>query len=79
MAILPGGLIRRFGGLSALAQLLGKRQSTVEHWARTGRIPAQWHQAPLALARQRGIILEAGDSWRHPSTTSSLPLAGWAS
>jgi myo-inositol-1-phosphate synthase len=54
-------VIRRFGGQSALAQLLGKRQSTVEHWAKTGRIPAQWHQALLALARQRGIILEARD------------------
>ena len=52
-------VIRRFGGQSALAQLLGKRQSTVQHWARTGRVPAQWHHALLALARQRGIILEA--------------------
>ena len=54
-------VIRRFGGQTALAQLLGKRQSTVEHWARTGRIPAQWHQPLLALARQRGVILEARD------------------
>jgi myo-inositol-1-phosphate synthase len=54
-------VIRLFGGQSALAQLLGKRQSTVEHWARTGRIPAQWHQPLLALARQRGINLEAKD------------------
>jgi myo-inositol-1-phosphate synthase len=54
-------VIRRFGGQSALAQLLGRRQSTVEHWAQTGRIPAQWHQALLALARQRGIVLEARD------------------
>ena len=54
-------VIRRFGGQSALAQLLGKRQSTVEHWAKTGRVPAQWHQPLLALARQRGVILEARD------------------
>src|SRR6201986_4772148 len=54
-------VIRRFGGQSALARLLGKRQSTVEHWAQTGRIPAQWHQPLLALARQRGITLEARD------------------
>jgi len=54
-------VIRRFGGQSALAQLLGKRQSTVEHWAQTGHVPAQWHQVLLALARQRGIILEARD------------------
>src|SRR5579862_6857265 len=54
-------VIGRFGGQSALAQLLGRRQSTVEHWAQTGRIPAQWHQPLLALARQRGIVLEARD------------------
>jgi myo-inositol-1-phosphate synthase len=54
-------VIGRFGGQSALAQLLGKRQSTVEHWAKTGRIPAQWHQPLLALARHRGINLEARD------------------
>src|SRR5690606_566657 len=54
-------IIRRFGGQSALAALLGRRQSTVQHWARTGRIPAQWHQPLLALARQRGVTLEAKD------------------
>jgi DNA-binding transcriptional regulator YdaS (Cro superfamily) len=34
-------IIQRFGGQSALAELLGKRQSTVQHWAKTGRIPSQ--------------------------------------
>ncbi len=54
-------IIRRFGGQSALAELLGKRQSTIEHWARTGRVPAQWHQPLLTLARERGLVLEAKD------------------
>ncbi len=54
-------VIRRFGGQSALAGLLGKRQSTIEHWASTGRIPAQWHQPLMSLARQRGVVLEAKD------------------
>ena len=54
-------VIRRFQGQSALAQLLGRRQSTVEHWASTGRIPAQWHEPLMALARERGIALEARD------------------
>ena len=54
-------VIRRFGGQSALAALLGRRQSTVEHWASTGRIPAQWQQPLMSLARQRGVILEAKD------------------
>jgi len=54
-------IIRRFGGQSALAGLLGKRQSTIEHWARIGRIPAQWQQPLMSLARQKGVILEARD------------------
>src|SRR5262245_10262402 len=54
-------VIRRFGGQSALALLLGRRQSTVEHWASTGRIPAQWQQPLMSLARQRGMTLEARD------------------
>ena len=41
-------IIQRFGGQSALAGLLGKRQSTIEHWARVGRIPSQWQQ-PLQV------------------------------
>jgi myo-inositol-1-phosphate synthase len=54
-------IIRRFGGQTALASLLGKRQSTVEHWARTGRVPAQWHRPLMSLARERGVVLEAKD------------------
>jgi myo-inositol-1-phosphate synthase len=54
-------VIARFGGQSALAALLGRRQSTVQHWASSGRIPAQWQQPLISLARQRGIILEAKD------------------
>ncbi len=54
-------VIRRFGGQSALATLLGRRQSTVQHWAKTGRIPAQWHRPLMEVARARGIILEAKD------------------
>ena len=54
-------IIDRFGGQSALAGLLGRRQSTVQHWARTGRIPAQWHGTLMDLARKRGIGLEPRD------------------
>ena len=54
-------IIDRFGSQSALAALLGKRQSTVQHWAKTGRIPSQWHKPLLKLARQRGVSLEPGD------------------
>jgi myo-inositol-1-phosphate synthase len=54
-------IIRRFGNQSRLAALLGKRQSTIQHWATTGRIPAQWHQPLMTLAREKGIPLEPKD------------------
>lgn len=64
-------IIRRFGGQSALAAYLGKRQSTIEHWARTGRIPSHWHQALMSLARERGVTLEPKDF----VTTQPNPIA----
>jgi myo-inositol-1-phosphate synthase len=54
-------IITRFGGQSSLAGLLGRRQSTVQHWVKTGRIPAQWHKRLLTLAREKGINIEAED------------------
>jgi myo-inositol-1-phosphate synthase len=54
-------IINRFGGQSALANLLGRRQSTVQHWVNTGIIPSQWHKRLLKLAREKGINLEPND------------------
>ncbi len=54
-------IINRFGGQSSLASLLGRRQSTVQHWVNTGRIPSQWHKPLLKLARDNGINLEPQD------------------
>ncbi|HQW51390.1 MAG TPA: inositol-3-phosphate synthase, partial [Tepidiformaceae bacterium] len=68
-------IIRRFGGQSALAALLGKRQSTVQHWAKTGRIPSQWHGALMSLARQRGVVLEPKD-FVQPSPKEVRPANG---
>ena len=48
-------IVDRFGGQSSLAGMLGKRQSTVQHWVRIGRIPAQWHKPLLELAYEKGI------------------------
>jgi len=54
-------IINRFGGQSSLADLLGRRQSTVQHWVQTGRIPSQWHKPLLKLAREKGIDLQPDD------------------
>ena len=68
-------IIERFGGQSTLAGLLGRRQSTVQHWARTGRIPAQWHETLLDLARRRGIGLEPRD-FVEPTANGVEPADG---
>jgi hypothetical protein len=54
-------IIERFGGQSALAALLGKGQSTISYWAKTGVIPARWQPKLLALAQERGVPLAPGD------------------
>ena len=62
-------IIDRFGGQSALAALLGRRQSTVQHWASAGRIPAQWHGRLMELSVEQGISLEPRDFVESGATT----------
>lgn len=80
-------VIERFGGQSALARLIGKNPSTVQHWARTGRIPAKWHGEILRVARQQGVNLSPGDLVEAPYIhdeaeaeviAAVLPVARWA-
>ena len=54
-------IVRKFGGQSALARLIGKRQGTVQHWCKTGVIPARWHAELLRLGRVHGIALVPGE------------------
>ena len=66
-------VIERFGGQSALGILLGKRQSTIQHWAKTGRIPSQWHTRLMELAREKGINLQSSDLMASQSTSIQPP------
>jgi hypothetical protein len=54
-------IIQKFGGQSALAKALGKGQTTVQHWARTGVIPAKWQPILLKLSAEKGFDLSASD------------------
>ena len=54
-------IVERFGGQSALARLLGKGPSTVQHWAKTGTIPAKWQPELLRIAQEEGVTLHPGD------------------
>lgn len=57
-----GRIIDRFGGLSALARLLGhKHPTTVQGWKERGFIPAKHQAAVLAKAREIGVELTPDD------------------
>ena len=64
-------VIEKFGGQTMLAALLGKGQSTVAYWAKTGSIPARWHPELLALARRNSVNLRAEDFLPDPSETAT--------
>lgn len=54
-------IIEKFGGQSALARRLGKGQSTVAYWAKTGIIPAKWQAMLMGIAIKDGIEISAKD------------------
>ena len=70
-------VISKFGGQSALAKLIGKGQSTVQHWAKTGIIPAKWRKELLDLARTKGMLLSPGDFDEVTPETPHTPIARW--
>jgi hypothetical protein len=74
-------IIAKFGGQSKLARLIEKNQSTVQYWARTGRIPAKWHARLLELAAEHQIELTGPELVALPAgeaTESKMPKAEWA-
>lgn len=54
-------VVAKFGGPAELARMLGKNQSTVAYWTKTGTIPAKWQPILLGLAEQRSLTLRAED------------------
>jgi len=54
-------IIEKFGGQSALAEAIGKGQSTVAYWKKTGTIPARWQPTLLQLAAEKGLDLQPSD------------------
>ncbi|MGO8671437.1 MAG: P63C domain-containing protein [Capsulimonadaceae bacterium] len=54
-------IVEKFGGQTALAGLIGRNQSAVAHWVRSGVVPGKWRTPLLELARTRGIELSLSD------------------
>jgi hypothetical protein len=74
-------VIAKFGGQTKLAELIGKGQSTVQHWAKKGIIPAKWQKELLILAQNNGINLTPSDfipsTIQEGSVTPHIPIARW--
>jgi hypothetical protein len=66
-------IIDKFGGQSALAKLLNKRQSTIRHWYVNG-IPAKWQRPILDLANQHGIDLHPEDFFEASQVTEDFSI-----
>ncbi|MDZ4816643.1 MAG: MBL fold metallo-hydrolase [Verrucomicrobiota bacterium] len=62
-------VIKKFGGQSKLARMVGKNQSTVQYWASKGIIPSKWQVLLLKLAREKSVSLTPSDFIAHESLT----------
>lgn len=54
-------MVKKFGGQTSLAAMIGTGQPTVAYWVKVGRVPAKWQPILLQLAQARGIDLNAED------------------
>lgn len=71
-------IVSKFGGQSAVAQLIGKGQSTVQHWCKSGVIPAKWQSILLGIAREQGVAITASDFVKVPEieiNSNDTPIA----
>lgn len=53
--------VKKFGGQTALSQLVGVNQSAIAYWVKRGVIPTKWHSKLLELASEHGVKLSAFD------------------
>lgn len=56
-----------------MAKLLGRGQSTIQHWASTGVVPARWQPKLLTLAAERGVSLLSSEFMEVRSELRILP------
>ncbi len=72
-------IISKFGGQTALAKALDRPQTTVQYWARTGTIPAKWHQTIMDAATKASLSLSASDFIAVKTDTAIIkkPEAKW--
>lgn len=54
-------VVDKFGGQTAVAALIGIKQSGVSYWVKQGTVPAKWHEVLLEKASELGIDLKPED------------------
>ncbi len=54
-------IVDKFGGQTALAAAIGKGQSLVSYWVKTGNIPAKWQKPIIEAAENIGINVSRFD------------------
>lgn len=75
-------IVARFGGQTALAEALHTKQSTVQYWTKTGKIPDKWHKPIVEAAVLRGLNVSPGDfspavAVNAPGLPTNAPEARW--
>lgn len=54
-------LVKKYGGQTALAELLGVGQSAIAYWVKKESVPTKWHNRLLSIANEKGIDIFAAD------------------
>ena len=72
-------IVDKFGGQTALSKLIGKGQSAIAYWVKTGIIPAKWRIELLKIATDKNIELKSEDfdlsEDDFPNPNDNLPKA----
>lgn len=54
-------IVDKFGGQSALAELVGVKQSAIAYWVKKGAIPSKWHSKIVSLANDNGVLIDPSE------------------
>lgn len=67
-------IVDKFGGQSALAELVGVKQSAIAYWVKKEAIPSKWHSKIMSLANDNGVLIDSSElvtsSAEEPATTA---------
>lgn len=70
-------IVDKFGGQTALAELVGVKQSAIAYWVKKGSIPSKWHSKIMSLANDNGVLLDASElSMSSPDESATAAVIG---